>query len=159
MISKEIMTKIIDLELPDGLKKSEKKELLKEIGDYVVVSMLDYIGEGKSPVSNARDFKKLTPKYADAEKGGDRLSNMDLEGDMLDALTYKIVKDQLQVGWFNGDQAIKAYGHTTGMEGHPWLEGKAPIRKLLPDEDENFKRDIVAGINEIISEFLDANQD
>lgn len=146
----------LSLDIPDDLKAKEKKELLDQIGEYVKISMLDIIGEGRSPVTGKK-WKDLTTKSLISEKGS-KLSNMDYHGDMLDALDYKVAKGELYVGWFDSDQAAKAYGHTTGMEGHPWLDGKAPVRKLIPNEEENFSREIRDGIETIVKEFLDARE-
>lgn len=156
-ITKSEVSYLLDVDLPEGLTKSERDELLAEIGDYTVTSMLDYIGEGKSPV-DGRSFKKLSEKYADREKGGSRVSNLELDGDMLDALEFEISKGKLKVGIFDEDQAIKAYGHQTGFEGHPWLEGKAPARRILPEKGEEFVGRIKSGIDDIIEEFMDGRE-
>lgn len=143
-----------DGELPDGLSKSEKDELLEEIGSYVVESMLDLIADGKSPVTG-RNFQRLSKGYADKEKGGNRSSNLELNGDLLAALDFEIDKGKLKVGFFDEDQAIKAFGHQTGFEGHPWLDGVAPARPIVPEKGEAFASRIERGIDEIIEEFMD----
>jgi hypothetical protein len=155
--SVEQLTKELDLDIPDNITGREKKELLDEIGNYLVTTMLDFIGEGKSPVTG-KPFVKLTKNYATKEKGGDKTPNMDLNGDMLDALEFKVKKGVLEIGWFDDEQAPKAYGHTTGFEGHPWLEGEVKPRKLIPDEDEDFNSEILGGIDMIIEDFLDARK-
>lgn len=156
MFSIDEITKKVSVDLPDGLSRSEKEELLEEIGEYIKITMLDMIGEGKSPVTG-RKWKNLSEKYAD--KKGTKLSNMDLEGELLDALEYEVKRGNLYIGWWDESQAPKAYGHTTGMEGHPWLDGKAPVRKLIPREDENFSAEIRNGIQTIIEDWIDANKD
>lgn len=156
MFSIDEITKKVSVDLPDGLSRSEKEELLEEIGEYIKITMLDMIGEGKSPVTG-RKWKNLSENYAD--KKGTKLSNMDLEGDLLDALEYEVKRGNLYIGWWDESQAPKAYGHTTGMEGHPWLDGKAPVRKLIPREDENFSAEIRNGIQTIIEDWIDANKD
>lgn len=156
MFSIDEITKKVSVDLPDGLSRSEKEELLEEIGEYIKITMLDMIGDGRSPVTG-RKWKSLSEKYAD--KKGTKLSNMDLEGDLLDALEYEVKRGSLYVGWWDESQAPKAYGHTTGMEGHPWLDGKAPVRKLIPREDEGFNAEIRNGINTIIEDWVDANKD
>lgn len=157
-ISKSEVSYFVDVELPEGLTASERDALLEEIGDYTVTSMLDYIGEGKSPVTG-RNFQKLSTKYADKEKGGSRISNLELNGDMLDALDFEVTKGKLKVGIFDEDQAVKAYGHQTGFEGHPWLDGKAPARQIVPDKGESFVGRIKSGIDDIIEEFMDGRED
>jgi hypothetical protein len=117
--------------------------------------MLDYIAEGASPVKGVKSFKKLSKKYADLEKMGDRLPNLDLEGDMLQSLTFKIVRGGLEVGIFDKEEAIKSFGHNTGFEGHPYLDGVGPKRQFIPDEDQSLKSDIEKGVLEIIDEFKD----
>ena len=157
MFSIDELTKRVKVDIPKGLTEDEKEELLEEIGDYIKITMLDMIGEGRSPVTGQK-WKNLKTKALIEEKGS-KLSNMDYQGDLLDALEYKVEKGALYVGWWDEDQAAKAYGHTTGMEGHPWLDGKAPVRKLIPNTKENFTGEIREGIKDIIKEFVDANKD
>jgi hypothetical protein len=160
MFSKEMLTKIIDIgEFGlDDVPRRKQNEIMEEIGEYIKIAMLDIIGEGKSPVTG-RKFNQLTEKYSDKQKQGDRTPNMDLDGDMLDSLDYKVKKGILEIGWFDEDQAAKAFGHTTGFEGHPWLDGKVKPRPLIPDDDEDFSNEIMEGIREIIEEHLSADQD
>lgn len=158
-IAKDQIFKEIRPKLPAWLEEDEREELLEEIGDYVVTTMLDKLGDGISPVEGGGQFRQLSEDYADSEKGGDRTANMELEGDMLSALTYEINFDRVRIGIFEPDQAIKAYGHTTGFEGHPFLEGKAPKRKIIPGAKESFVSEIQEGIDSLIEEFLDARKD
>lgn len=143
-----------DVPIPDGIRPDDKKEFMDKVGQYLVDSMLDKIADGVSPVSGGGTFKKLTKNYADEEKGGERTANMDEHGDMLSALTYKIVGNKIQVGIFDPDQAIKSYAHNTGFKGHPFLDGKAPKRQFIPDEGQKLKKEILAGIGDITDEYI-----
>jgi hypothetical protein len=152
------MWKELKIKLPTWLDEDERLELNEEIGDYVVTTMLDLLGDGVSPVTG-KGFKALSKKYADDDKGGDTTANMELEGDMLSSLTYEADPYSVKIGIWDEDQAIKAYGHTTGMKGHPWLEGKVAERKIIPGAKESFAGTIQDGIDLLIEEFLDARQD
>lgn len=153
MISKTEVWKEIRPELPDYLDESERTDLMKEIGDFVLTSMLDLLADGHSPVKGAGDLSKLTTKYADNQKDGDRTPNMELGGDLLDSLTYEADAYGVKIGTWSDKQAIKAYGHITGFKGHPWLDGKVEPRKLLPSDKEQFVQDIQDGIQMIIDDF------
>jgi phage gpG-like protein len=137
----------LDITLPDDLTRAEKKEVLKQVADYTIVAMLDLIGDGVSPVTG--------DAWKDLKGGG--TSTLEDEGDLLDSLKFKIVDGEVQIGFFEKLQAAKAFGHTTGMEGHPWLEGKTPERKIIPidSEGEEFAEEIKEGIEKILEEFLD----
>lgn len=55
--------------------------------------------------------------------------NMQLSGDMLTAVVeLDSSKDKMKIGINDQIEAAKAYGHMTGMKGHPTLEGKMPVR-------------------------------
>jgi hypothetical protein len=153
MISKTEVWKEIRPELPDYLDDSERTDLMNEIGDYVLTSMLDLLADGQSPVEGVGDLSKLTTKYADAEKDGDRTPNMELGGDLLDSLKYEADAYAVKIGTWEEGQAIKAYGHITGFKGHKWLDGKVAPRKILPSDKERFVQDIQDGIDTIIEEF------
>ncbi len=116
--------------------------------------MLDKIAEGISPVKGEGPFKKLTKHYADEEHGGDRTAILDEHGDMLQALTYKIVGNKIEVGIFDKKEAPKSYGHNTGFRGHPTLEGKAPKRQFIPEDGQTLKDDIMRGIGDITDEYI-----
>lgn len=135
----------------EGLTKSEREDLLREIGDYLKVTILDLVGDSVSPVSGSPDFRN--------KKNG-QPSILDDEGDLLDSLDFKINRSAtaIDIGFFEKLQAAKAYGHATRMEGHPWLEDKVPKRQIIPLEDQNFKREITSGIKMVIEEWMDANK-
>jgi hypothetical protein len=50
------------------------------------------------------------------------------------------------VGVFDSDEAPKAYNHNVG--------DTLPQRQFIPMEDQNFKSEIMAGIDEVIEEIL-----
>lgn len=147
------------IRIPSYLDEQEKKDLLSEVGDYLTTAVLDMVGDGSSPVSGFGDFASLSDDYA--KKKGTDLANLELEGDMLSALTFEVetANNSVKIGIFDEDEAIKLYGHNTGFKGHPWLEGKAPQRKVIPDVKESFKPELMDGVATIIEEFLDARED
>lgn len=145
-------TKTVDLAIPDFVPDDVASDIKADVGQYLVDAILDSVGSGKSPVSGYGSFKTLSKKYADEEKGGRRLPNLDLEGDMLGALTYEVTDEGVEVGIFDSEQARKSFGHNTGFEGHPVLEGLAPERRFIPDDSEDFQKKILTGIDRIIKE-------
>lgn len=128
-----------------------KRKVKREIGDFIVNETLRFVEQGNSPVGGVGKFKRLSKKYADEQKGGSRNPNLELMGDMLDALTFKQRADGLEIGVF-GKEASKAEGHNTGFAGHPTLDGKAPKRQFIPSEGEGYKPRIERGIKQIINE-------
>ena len=140
-------TKTIKLDLSE-IPRNNRARVKKEIGDFVVNEILFNLGDGKSPVANRGKFKKLNKDYAKDEKGGDTNPNLELDGDMLDALTSQNRKgDIIEVGIFKAKEQGKADGHNN-FSG----KSKLPTRRFIPSERENFKRSIDKGIKQIISD-------
>lgn len=154
-MTKEEVSKLISLDLPENLSSADEVELKSLVGQFVVDSILDMVGQVKSPVKGG-DFKSsLTKDYRQRkdDEGGTPIPNLEMDGDMLAALTYKIVGDGVEVGIFNKRQAIKAFGHNTGFEGHPTIPEGKYTRQFIPTEDEEFVASINRGIKDIIREF------
>lgn len=145
-------TKTYNLDLSE-VPREQRARVKQEIGELLVGEILTYVGDGKSPVQGQGSFKKLNKQYANEQKGGDRNPNLDLEGDMLNALTYKNTRNGIEVGIFDSTQAAKAEGHNTGFKGHPRLEGVAPKRQFIPDDDQGFKKQIEARVKRVIKDY------
>lgn len=158
MLSKNQVSKLLRLNLPPWLDDDEREEVLSEASEYLLTEVLDYVAQGISPVTG-KPFNDLTKAYAEAQKGGDTTANLDLNGDMMRALESNVNADGINIGIFDEDQAIKAYGHITGFKGHPWLDGKVKPRKLLPGNGETFHKDIMMGIKELIEDYADERKD
>lgn len=61
---------------------------------------------------------------------------MQLTGDMVQAVTVLDSSEtKLKIGIDDVDQAAKAYGHMTGMKGHPTLDGKVSARNWFGWKD------------------------
>ncbi len=144
-------TKELKLDLPEDMPDEIADDIKADVGQFIVDATLENVGAGKSPVSGYGAFKQLSREYADEQKGGRRLPNLDLEGDMLNAFTYRITKEGVVTGIW-GAEAEKSFGHNSGFKGHPVLEGVAPMRRFIPDEDETYRRDIMSGIDRIVDE-------
>lgn len=158
-ITKTEVTTSLKPEIPYWLPPEIREEALEEVGRYVATEIALIVGDGNSPVEGYGSFKRLTEDYANEEKGGDRSPNLELEGEMMRALDWRVEMDEIKIGFFDKEQAIKAYGHNTGMKGHPWLDGVAPVRRIIPDKGENFNKDILSGVGDIIDSYIEAYQE
>jgi len=149
MISKEETSFVFEIPNIDQVPSSLRSDLVNEVGDYLVQSILDYVGEAKSPVAGGKYKSTLSEDYAKYKKNGDELANLDLNGDMLNALTFKTNAStgKVTVGIFDNDQAIKSYNHNKG--------DTLPKRQFIPDEDQLLKAEIIRGVKRIIQDYLE----
>ena len=142
---------ITGVDKPKSVDNREQAQ--EEVADYLLEEALSYIGDAESPVSNGKWKKSLSPEYAKikAKISGSTVANMELYGDMLDALEVKVKRGgKLEYGIFDSEEANKADGHNN-ISG----KSKLPPREFIPKEDGNFRRDIVSGIRDILKEYED----
>lgn len=142
-LKKDKVSQQIDLNDLVGSDISGDDVLVREIGQAVI----DYIdarsekGMGlngvklKSPYSddyaNSLDFKA-----AGKNKGH---VNMRLSGDMMAAIDILSQEGSvIEIGISDANEAVKAYAHQTGFEGHPTIKGpKRPFFGVSVDELKN----------------------
>ncbi len=131
------------------MPEQERNRVKKEVGDFLVNEILLHVGGGESPVRGEGAFKTLDGDYAKAEKGGNTTPNLDLEGDMLDALGYKVTGEGLEIGILDENQWGKADGHNKfGRKNN----NKIPKRRFIPTKSGNFTKEIMSGVRQIIKE-------
>jgi len=129
----------------DKVPEDKREDALNEIAEYLLDSILDYVGSSKSPVSGGSFKKSLSPEYA--KFSGKKSANLDLNGDMLNSLTFMISDESIMLGIFDEDEIPKAYNHNVG--------DTLPQRQFLPDEDQKFKSEILRGVGRILEDYLD----
>lgn len=149
MISKEETSFTFEIPNIDQVPDSLRSDLVNEVGDYLVQSILDYVGEAKSPVAGGKYKATLSESYANSQKMGDTMANLDLNGDMLNALTFKTNAENgtVTVGIFEDTQAIKSYNHNTG--------DTLPQRQFIPGEDQLLKAEIIRGVRRILQGYIE----
>lgn len=141
---------IIDLsdEL-DGLTKEQKRELVDQIGELLVEQVLSYVADVSTPISGAGFKRTLSPEYKKRklDEVGSGEPNLDLTGEMLNSLTYKVQGEKIELGVF-GEDAPKADGHNN-------FSGKSslPQRRFLPGEGQEFKSDIKRLVKETVESY------
>lgn len=149
----ELRKKIrLDLDkVPSGKKAAAKKA----VGDFLVNQVLRDIERGFSPVEGEGQFDKLTKKYADAEKGGRRTANLQLEGDLKEATRFKNIKDGIEFGNFLVSQEGKADGHNQlSAKARAWARKKDfPKRRYIPSSKQKFRAGIELEIESIVKGF------
>lgn len=139
----------IDLEL-QGLPKKVQSDVKKRVGEYLIESTLDSISKRNSPISGASFKKSLSKEYAKykAKNGLPPLANLEFEGDLLDSLRFKSGKDsKIRIGHFKSSEAPKADGHNN-FSG----DSKLPERRYLPKKDDQYKRNIISDVDDIIKQ-------
>lgn len=137
----------INLNMPAGLTKRQQNTIKDEAGELLIDTILGKVGQAKSPF-RGESWPGLSEEYKKIKKADGRgtKANLELSGDMLDALEFKRTKDgiKLQV---TGTEAPKADGHNN-------FSGKSnlPTRKFLPQEGDKFVGSIDGNIRSIISD-------
>lgn len=135
------------------IKDEDLVSLYEEISDYILDGALSKIGSGNSPIKYGQWKRSLSPEYKKEKKkwSSSLYANMELHGDMLDALEIKRKgKTKLEYGVFDPDEAPKADGHNN----HSGLS-KLPKREFIPKQGGSFKRDILNGVKNIIEDYAD----
>jgi hypothetical protein len=136
---------------PNDVSADVREEILSDVADFTLKSVLEDCADLKSPVTGGA-FRKLSKDYAVAKKkqGGKPVPNLQLEGDMLDALSVKTKKTEVSLYMPAGKQALKADNHNKFSSES---EGTSlPPRKFIPNEDkgETFRPAIRKGIRDIV---------
>lgn len=133
----------------EGLSKAQKKEVMDQIGELLVEQVLSYVADVSTPVSGASYKKTLSKEYKKfkLEEVGSGEPNLDLTGEMLNSLDYKVQGEKIELGIF-GEDAPKADGHNN-------FSGKSrlPERRFLPGEGQEFKGEIKRLVKETIETF------
>lgn len=149
---------LLNLDLTD-IPESKITKAKKEVGNFLVNEILRSVGNGRSPVEG-ESFRRLQKDYAKREKGGSRLPNLELDGDMLSKLKAIGVSKKdpfLEVGIFGRAEAPKADGHNQiSEEAKSWARRTDRTqykRRFIPDSDQDFKPKIQKGVNDILNSY------
>lgn len=138
-------------ELGIEVPKNKRGEALSAVADYVKEKVLSYVAEANSPVSGHGKFPALSPAYKrkKAEVHGTPIPNLELTGDMLDALEVDYRNSIVTIGIYDNTEAAKAEKHCN-------YDGTATkTRRFIPAPTETFKRDIWNGIREIVQDYAE----
>lgn len=135
----------------EKLSQSTRREISAELGEFIVDKILADTSNRRSSVTGQR-WEKLSKKYKEEKsKIAPGVANLELHGDMLDALKARPRHDHVEVGVYGRQQALKADGHThAGIFG----QSKLPVRKFIPTGSESLrsgiKRDVVRLAKELV---------
>jgi hypothetical protein len=114
----------------DGLNRSEKAKLKKEIGALYVEEIENSLDGSRSPVAGGR--------YKRTKKDG-KLSKLLEKGDLRRALKSENRRgNDIEVGIFSKREAPKAFNHNTPESGGAPL----PQRQAIPTEKQSFLKKI-----------------
>jgi hypothetical protein len=134
--------------------KENREDALADVANFLREEALNYIGSGKSPVKDGPWKRSLSSGYKPkkAEESSSVFANLELSGDLLDALDVDVKANKLFYG-VSGDQAGKAEGNNIGSYGRDEDESKA--RRFIPIDGETFKKPILDGIKAILKEYAE----
>lgn len=153
--TKSKTTSEIDLELSDALPETIKAKVKRDVGEFLVERVLSSLRNAETPVKG-EGWPALSKEYK-AKKKAEGLPgepNMELEGDMLDALTFEETSDGVEIGFF-GAEAWKADGHLK----FSGKENNTPQRRFLPGEGQEFDAEITRKAEQIIADAIAENAD
>ena len=137
-----------------GVPAERRDSTKNDVGEFVVSRIKRSLRNSSSPVSGEGFKTSLSSAYRryKAGVGAGSRANLRLFGDLLNSLSH-VPGPGGQVG----------IGHTgSGRDGRPnarkcvghchFESSKVPRRRYLPDRGQSFKRDIEAGIKEIVEQ-------
>ena len=138
-----------------SVPKKNKEQALADVRDYVKEQMLSHIGDAKSPVKDGNWKSSLSKEYKKikSEKSSVGKANLELSGEMLDALEVDMKSDKIVVQ-ISGDQAGKADGNNRGTYGKDKPD-PSKARNFIPQKGQEFNQKIQNGIKKILKDYED----
>lgn len=136
-------------------KAKDRERALKEAAEFVKTEVLDYVAQSKTPVAGGSFKKTLSPDYKrkKLEEGGSGRADLELSGDMLDALEVARKRGKMLSLQITGAEAPKADGHNNHSG-----SSKLPERIFIPKEGGNFKPAILSGLKRLLEEHTDEEE-
>lgn len=130
-----------------------RAEALEAVANFLKEEALMQIARGKSPVDGGPWKPTLTKEYKErkAQESSVVKPNLELSGDLLDALDVKKKSTNRLFYGVDSDQAGKAEGNNIGSYGRDPDEGNA--RRFIPLRGETFTDKIIDGMREILEDF------
>lgn len=127
-----------EINLKSLLGESSKNESIRQVFfEAAFDKMLARLDQGRGVDGKLHAYSKsYKDSLAFAAFGKSNTVNMQLTGDMVQSVTVLDSSEtKLKIGIDDVDQAAKAYGHMTGMKGHPTLDGKVDARNWFGWKD------------------------
>lgn len=135
----------LDLSELFGVNFSGNEPLKIVICQTIVDYMRERTAKGKDV--NGQTFAPYSSSYKESDAyeayGKSSKVNMQLSGDMLAALDFETSGNTVTFLFDNSEEEAKAYGHMTGMDGHPTLDGKTPKREFFGITREEIEKNIL----------------
>lgn len=132
--------------------KALRDEALERVAELVKTEVLEYVGDAKSPVKGGPWKRSLSPGYKKikAEESGVTVANLELTGDMLDALQVVRKRGTTLSLQIEGEEAPKADGHNNHSGDSP-----LPERRFIPKGSETLRDSIWRDVKRILTEYED----
>jgi len=127
-----------EIDLKSLLGASAKNESIRQVFfEAAFDKMLARLDQGRGVDGKLHAYSKsYKDSLAFAAFGKSNTVNMQLTGDMVQSVTVLDSSEtKLKIGIDDTEQAAKAYGHMTGMQGHPTLDGKVSARNWFGWKD------------------------
>jgi hypothetical protein len=139
------------IEIDAPLPRRARKDLNEKLGRYLIEQTLLTVSSEASPVAGEAwpELAKGPYRKRKMREVGNENANMELEGDMLDALDTRADDEGIEIGFW-GSEAWKADGHNK-LSGEP---GTAPRRRFLPGEGQEYSPEIMDGLERIIEDAM-----
>lgn len=146
-------------DIPERRRRDAKKAVLNIIENETTRAL----SRGRSPVKG-EVFPKLNKEYADQFKLGDTTPNLQLEGDLLQAIEYNVLSgDDISWGYSDGStEADKADGHnqfSPASKKAIWANGNPKLdkRRYIPESNQDLKPSITKLMNLELDKFRKIN--
>lgn len=132
--------------------KELRNSLKESVGTFLVESILEDVSKSKSPVKDGEFKASLSPAYKKKKQeiSGSTSANMELYGDMLNALKFENKRDGIEIGIFDSQQALKADNHNKFSAKSK--KTALPKREFIP-KTQGFREGIKKGIADIVAEY------
>jgi len=127
----------------ESLRNPVDKRTAKSAANAAVKEMKKLISGGKSPIAGI-SFDKLTKKYADSKKRGNRKPNLKLSGKFLKSLQGRAAK--IGKAW------VSRISYTTSLskDKERWHREAKSSRPTIPEDGEKFKRSVIDAYMKVI---------
>ena len=129
----------------DALKKNIKPRDAKRIGEGVIGEMKSFIAKGQSPIKEVGKYKPYkNPEKYPGNRKPHRPVNLELTGQQLNALKWRLDRRKVRVGYLNSELARKKEsGHAEGVNSQP-------KRPTIPARGQNFRKTILDKIIKLV---------